>query len=105
MTFDRETLSKPWLLWEHDPCPEGGWSVAGFDTREAAEAAAKFRHEEAEKRHLEMVQYCEETKSPDPWLRSDNCYDGCVVTPGIVFRLDAEVVDSVKAKPDERLEG
>lgn len=84
-------LSKPWLLWQHDPCQEGGWSVRGFDTYEAALKAAEFIHTEAEKGFQHQVEFMKESRPDDPWKRSDECYDGCVVTPGVSFRLDVDV--------------
>lgn len=77
---------KPWLLWAHDPCPEGGWHTRGeYDTKEEAIEAAKALDAAEEKRHLEMVEYCKD--DDHPWQRGSNCYDGCMVTPSAVFSL------------------
>jgi len=79
--------TKPWLLWAHDPCPDGGWSLRGeFDTKEEAIKAAQTLHAREEKLHQEMV---EEHKQEgfDPWKRGDNCYDRCIVTGGEAFSL------------------
>lgn len=84
-------LGKPWLLWVHDPCVEGGWCVSGFDTEEEAIAAAKIRHAQAEVNFQQMVEHCKNDNRREPWVRENECYDGCVVTPGLVFRLDVEV--------------
>ena len=97
---------KPWLLWEHDPCPEGGWHIGGsFDTKEEAIAAAKLRHEEASKRHQEMVEYIKKKESegrPDrEWLWEDNCYDGAIVTPNFVFKIDSPP-PGAKLREDEK---
>lgn len=97
MMNDSEFLNKPWLLWVHDPCQEGGWGVSGFDTREAAIEAAKARHAQADVHFERMVEYCKKTEGRDPWLREDECYDGCMVTPGFVFRLDVEIQSEKKA--------
>lgn len=87
-------MTKPWLLWAYDPCPEGGWRIeGGFDTREEAIETAKKRHAVAEEQFQDMVEHMQEefeaTGFGTPWKRENECYAGCVVTPGVVFRLDA----------------
>lgn len=91
-----EILKKPWLLWEHDPCVEGGWDVSGFDTREEAIAAAKVRFDMAEANFQTMVEHCKKDGRLEPWVRENECYDGCVVTPGLVFRMDVEIPEAKK---------
>lgn len=82
-----EGVPKPWLLWAYDPCPEGGWSIRGeFDTKDQAIEAAKFLHAKENRHHQEMVEFCKD--SPMPWSSSSGCYDGCMVTPNAVFRLN-----------------
>jgi len=74
-------MSKPWLLWTHDPCYEGGWHISGeFDTEEEATQAAKEQHER-ELKCLEDIR----KESPD----YVGCYDVTMVTPGAVFTLEA----------------
>lgn len=78
-------MSKPWLLWTHDPCPEGGWHIRGeFDTQEEAIQEAKTIDAFERKHHLEMVEFCKDDSTP----YSGGCYDGCMVTPSEVFRID-----------------
>lgn len=73
---------RPWLLWVHDPCPEGGWHIqATFDSQEDAIAAAKANHER-ELRDLEEMR----KDMPD----YNGCYDGCMVTSREVFRIHTE---------------
>lgn len=80
---------KPWLIWAHDPCPEGGWHIRGdFDTKEEAIEAAKALDASEEKRHQEMVESCRKDGRGREWQRGDNCYDGCMVTSNEVFRID-----------------
>lgn len=87
-----DKITKPWLLWVHDPCYEGGWHILGqFDTKEAAIEAAKANHEAEEKHHFDMVEYCKTRDRPEPWKRSDNCYDGCIITRGEEFRIEVEM--------------
>lgn len=80
-------MTKPWILWTHDPCPEGGWHVRSmYDTQEEAIAAADRLHEEEERHYREMVEHCkEEEVPPKRWPRRYHCYDKCVVTPGVVY--------------------
>lgn len=90
MKFDN---TKPWILWEHDPCPEGGWHIGGFfDTQDEAMTAAKKRHEEAFKRHWEMVEYLKKKENDSgikrEWVWGNNCYDGAIVTPNAVFQIN-----------------
>lgn len=86
MTTDGPIIEKPWILWTHDPCPEGGWHIRGyFDTKEEAIAEAKAQDAHEEKRHQEMVEFCKDDERG--WSRGDNCYDGCMVTPNEVFRI------------------
>lgn len=87
MAMDGYPTGKPWLLWAHDPCPEGGWHISGeFDTQEEAILAAKAQDAHEEKRHREMVEHCK-NGNLRPWQRGDNCYDGCLVTPSEVFMI------------------
>jgi hypothetical protein len=82
--------TKPWVLWSHDPCPEGGWGIYGeFDTKEEAIEAAKRHHEEWEERHRRMVDHHMKDPLPDgtPWTWACECYDGCMVTPSSVFGI------------------
>lgn len=88
---------KAWLLWEHDPCPEGGWSIhSQYDTKEEAEAAGKLLDIEKERQFLQMVAFCEKQVNHEPWVRSNECYDGCMVTPRPVFMIRVEI------PPDEK---
>lgn len=95
-------MGKPWLLWTHDPCPEGGWHLAGeFDTQEEAVQAARVYHQEQKKRHQDMVEHCLEgdRKFKTIWLHGMSCYDKCKVTGGDVFNLeygDEEVKEDIK---------
>lgn len=91
MRYEDEALKKPWLLWIHDPCQEGGWSVGGFDTQEEAIAAAKARHAQAEVNFQQMVEYSKNNSWPEVWTRENECYDGCIVTPGLLFRVEVEL--------------
>lgn len=73
-----------WLVWTHDPCPEGGWHIMGeFDTQEEAIEKAKAHHEREMEfnkgMHADMPDYI-------------GCYDACMVTPEAVFRLDVPQV-------------
>ena len=83
-------VDRAWFLWVHDPCPEGGWTIMGtFDTQEEAVAQGKANHEREEKHYQEMLKYCAENDREKPWKRSSNCYDGFIVTPAAVFKMDA----------------
>ncbi len=80
MTPDAVFIQRPWLLWVHDPCMEGGWHIrGGFETREEAEAEAKAQHE----REMKDI---EDMRKDYPEYHP--CYDGCAVTPGFCFELD-----------------
>lgn len=86
MSLDDVKPRKDWLLWTYDPCPEGGFHIAGeFDTREEAEAAAKALHEEKEKSFQGMVERMK--KRGINWERSNGCYGGSLVTPGAVSSI------------------
>jgi hypothetical protein len=92
-------MNKPWLLWTHDPCPEGGWHISGeFDTKEQAIEAAKKLDADAEKRHQEMVEFCKQEDPARPWRRGDECYDGCMVTPNEVFKIQWNTTQDVSSE-------
>ena len=70
-----------WLVWVHDPCPEGGWHVhMTCDSMEEAVAETKKHNAEEKKRLAEM-------KADDP--ECDHwCYDRAMVTPEAVFKIE-----------------
>lgn len=84
-------MGKPWLLWTHDPCPEGGWRLAGeFDTQEEAVQAARETHKREAEQHRGTVEHgLEENRTfKSIWTHDMNCYDKCIVTGGEVFRME-----------------
>lgn len=77
----------PWLVWAHDPCPEGGWSIIeGFETQDEAVNFAKAHHTDEQKNlaHKE-ARFAERGQKV-----LFHCYSGVMVTPGEVFSLDLE---------------
>lgn len=88
---------KSWLVWAHDPCEDGGWRIdSQHDTRDEALTAAKDLDARREKQFRETVAHFSKTRSSQPWLRSDECYDGCMVTPGPVNMI--RVGDAAEVK-------
>jgi len=90
---------KAWLVWAHDPCQEGGWHISSqHDTKDEALAAAKALDERQEKQFRDMVELSKTNRKRDEWLRSYECYDGCMVTSGPVSMI--RVDNGVESRSD-----
>lgn len=78
-----------WLVWTHDPCPEGGWHIyMTCDTLEDATIKLKEKNEQEKRRFKE---YNEEEKERIKEIVGDGpvyvCYDEGMITPEAVLKV------------------
>ena len=83
-----KVFEKAWIVWTHDPCMEGGWHVHGeFDTKEEAVKAAQ-EHDAEEEARFQKILHGNTRGHTRRRIRSICCYDGCIVTPAPVFKIE-----------------
>jgi len=92
MENENEKL-RAWILWAHDPCPEGGWHIRGsYDTQDEAIREAKTLHAREVRIYMDTLNDPDRDPDRERPAWGFFCYDACMVTGGEVFSLDGPVI-------------